>query len=493
MTASSRSAARPEGLLNFHGLALVAALLLGLRVLSLYWNNSALFFDEAQYWVWAQEPAFGYFSKPPMLAWLIGAVTTFCGDSEFCVRLASPVTHTATALLIFLIARHLYDARAGFWAGIVYLTLPAVSLSSTLISTDVPLLFFWCLALYALLRLEEENTVGWALVLGVALGGGLLAKYAMAYFLLCAAVYAVVSQGGLLARWKFWLAIAVGLLVFTPNIIWNLQHQFATLGHTGENIGWGGSWFHPLRMLEFIAAQFGVIGPILFAVYLIALYRLWREGTSGAERFLIAFSLPVFLLIAVQALISKAYANWAATAIPAATILVTHLLLTRAPIFWHRLSLTIHGVLFAVIAIAVGFAMPGQLPLAAEKNPFNRFWGVRERAAAIEAALPAGDFTHILASGRRSSATLIYYLRDTAVPVRVWRGGGRPSDHFEMTRAIEDMPAAARREAVFLYAARDRQLPPAMAAKFTEADEFGSTELAGEGTLYLFRLAGWRA
>ena len=75
------------------------AAILAIRLISLYHNNSELFFDEAQYWYWAQTPAFGYFSKPPMLAWLIASTTELCGaSSEFCVRLAAPIIHSLTAL-----------------------------------------------------------------------------------------------------------------------------------------------------------------------------------------------------------------------------------------------------------------------------------------------------------------------------------------------------------------------------------------------------------
>ena len=53
--------------------------------------------DEAQYWIWSRDLALGYFSKPPLLAWLISATAAMCGDGEVCVRLSSPALHAATA------------------------------------------------------------------------------------------------------------------------------------------------------------------------------------------------------------------------------------------------------------------------------------------------------------------------------------------------------------------------------------------------------------
>jgi hypothetical protein len=61
--------------------------LLCVRLAALYWNATDLFFDEAQYWAWSEQPAFGYFSKPPLVAWLIRVATEVCGPGEACVRL----------------------------------------------------------------------------------------------------------------------------------------------------------------------------------------------------------------------------------------------------------------------------------------------------------------------------------------------------------------------------------------------------------------------
>src|SRR5271169_2098481 len=122
------------------------------RIIVLIVSPLQLYPDEAQYWWWAQTPDWGYFSKPPMIAWVIWQTTTLFGNSEWAIRLASPLLHGATALLVFGIARQVFSARAGLWSALAYLTTPGVSYSCGLISTDVPLLFFWAFALYAFLR-----------------------------------------------------------------------------------------------------------------------------------------------------------------------------------------------------------------------------------------------------------------------------------------------------------------------------------------------------
>ena len=121
--------------------ALIGGILL-FRVIMLLLIPSGLHGDEAQYWAWAQDPAFGYYSKPPLIAWLIWTTTALFGDAEWAVRLASPFLHTGTAILTYLTATRLYSAKAGLVACALYLLMPGVTLSSTLISTDAALLFF---------------------------------------------------------------------------------------------------------------------------------------------------------------------------------------------------------------------------------------------------------------------------------------------------------------------------------------------------------------
>src|SRR5262249_55794694 len=134
-------------------LAVTVARLLWLRI-----GGLDLYPDEAQYWLWSLTPDWGYFSKPPLISWVIPVTTLLLGDEEAGIRVASPLLHFGTALVIFFTARRLYDARVASWSAIAYATLPGVSASSLLISTDVPLLFCWAVALHAFVRAREPKS-----------------------------------------------------------------------------------------------------------------------------------------------------------------------------------------------------------------------------------------------------------------------------------------------------------------------------------------------
>ena len=67
-----------------------------MRLVALAISPVALYADETQYWIWSREFDWGYFSKPPMIAWLIAASTTLLGDSDFAVRLVFPPPDKST-------------------------------------------------------------------------------------------------------------------------------------------------------------------------------------------------------------------------------------------------------------------------------------------------------------------------------------------------------------------------------------------------------------
>ncbi len=411
------------------------AALLALRLAAIFFAKIDLVPDEAQYWSWSKELAFGYFSKPPMIAWLIRGASAVCGDGEACIRSLSPVLYTAAAAVAFLTGRALFGERVGFWSAVVFDTLPGLSYSSLLITTDVPLILFWTVALYFWVMLVKRQTAGFAVLFGLAVGLGLLTKQAMLYAALCAACHALVSREAraALKGGRGLIAALVALAVFAPNIVWNAQHDFPTLRHTGANIGWQYPYVHPLQLLDYVAVQFGVFGPILLVVLL---RTAWREITAPGDprkALLLCFSLPVLVILTVQAILSRAHGNWSATAYPAATILVTAVMIELERKVLFAVSLGLH--LLVAVALAVVPAFARQWPPFERVQFLSQVVGWRSAADAVRAKLAEDRYGALLVDSREMAAEMLYYLRDSDVPLFVWRSQPAPSNHYEMTRA----------------------------------------------------------
>lgn len=424
-------------------LAVVAALTV-LRVVALFLNRTDLFVDEAQYWDWSRALAPGYYSKPPLIAWVIAATTGVFGNAEWAVRLAAPLLHGITAATLALLGRRLYGPVAGALAALVYVTLPAVSLSSALISTDVPLLTCWSVALLLYVRWLDGGRWMDALGLGLILALGLNAKYAMGFFVGAALLHLALTPAlrARLASPQLWIAIAIGLAGLAPNVLWNLANGNPTFAHTGENIGWG-RHFDPRHVVEFVASQFGVFGPVAFAVLLLAGLGRLRGDKRDADRLLLSFSLPILAIFVGEAIVARAYANWAATAYPAAAVLVGALMARAPRAWWVRLSFGIAGL--AALVMLVAPAVAPDLARHGAAGPLTRLLGWRELAADLRPILARDGVRTLIVSGRDEAANLVYQLRDqrdlviVAAPFE-----GAPRHHYQLSRPWHaDLPRPA--------------------------------------------------
>ena len=439
------------------GFVLAVVAITTVRLIALRFSVVDLFPDEARYWAWSQAPAFGYFSKPPLIAWVIGVVTGLGGDGESCVRAAAPLFYAGTAVLAYFIARHLYDERTAFWTGLCLLLATGAVFSARIMSTDVLLLFFWSLALLAFLKLRGAPNSRWFVVLGVALGLGLLAKYAMIYFVLGAICAGFVDPPSrtLWRKPAIWLALLIALLIVSPNLAWNATHDFATFRHTGANIEGSGFRFDPLGGLGFVASQFAVFGPIVFAVFLIALVRWSRLRPISADLIMMMFALPPLLLVTAAGFISSAKANWAAPAAISMTVFAVALLVRYERWRWLLISLTI-GLVFQVIVIAADtYAYRVSVPFLPQPDIYRRTLGWKTMATQVKQMAARHGVQTIATEHNGVLASLVYYLRGQKWPVLAWPTASTPANQFDYDRPLT---SAAAEPILFLTDYNPRRL-----------------------------------
>jgi hypothetical protein len=410
------------------------------RVLALRHSPLDLLPDEAQYWSWSRHLAFGYFSKPPLIAWLIRATTDIAGDDEWAVRLSAPLIHAATGIVIAFAGKAMFNARIAFFSALLYATLPGVSFSALVISTDVPLLFFWAVALLATWRILDGAGWPWAAALGAAFGLGFLSKYAMGYFLLGFAAYALATPSARLrtAAPRLGVAAMLAALIVAPNLAWNAAHGWATVGHTAANADWGQGGAHLLETASFAAAQFGVFGPVLLVALIVRLALWRRDPPSGAERYLLAFSAPILVLMIVQSGISRAHANWAAVSYIAATLLVVAWLDRLRKSWPVRLALALQFSAFAAFTVMFANGAEPRPPwlsieLCKSLDIFHQMRGWKPLANDVYRRMDtmppdASD----AADDREVMAELDYNLRGRDFPLLMATGGGPPGNQYEL-------------------------------------------------------------
>lgn len=305
--------------------SLALRVVLGLTALRLIWHlftPIGLLGDEAYYWEWGRHLDWGYFSKPPFIAWLYGTVGRLTGDSLYAFKATATLLTSGGLWFFYLAVRNLFNGGIAFW------TLAASSLSigntllASILTIDAPLLFFWCLAFYLYTRLLCAGA-NWrdAFLLTLALGLGHLSKQMMLAFPVLMMAGTTLSKPSLLRKPHLYLASLLSLLFLLPPFLWNISHEWITVAHTGHHFESGS--FDPGELFGRYAQLLGIsallLTPILFGLMLGAIWgqRHWTKQPPRVKM-LFCFGAAPLLAIAVLALRQDINPNWPAVFYPAA-------------------------------------------------------------------------------------------------------------------------------------------------------------------------------
>lgn len=438
MSRTALPTAAPEAETRFAAWVWIVAAVTAARIAALWFDRTDLFVDEAQYWAWGQSLDWGYYSKPPMIGWVIRAVTDIAGsDAPFWVRLPGPLCHGATALILGATAGRLKGPAAAMAVALGYVTLPMTALGGLLISTDTVMAPFYAGALHFWARVVDGGGRREAALMGLCIGLATMSKYAGLYAPMTMALAAIFVPSARMRAGDAALAALVAAVIVAPNIAWNAAHQFATLGHTMDNVDWvrpdsttrGLNW---QNLEDFLLAQFAVAGPVVFG----ALLALPFIVVPTRVRAWLWMSLPIVALVCVQALLSRAYANWAVAAYFAGSLAVMPWLAGHRR--WWRASLGINGAFCVILPL---LSLAPQAIVIHGKPLLSRYLG---RAAVSETALRVAaseGATAIVAEHRDLLADLVHTGRSSPIPVYAAPPSGRPDNYYAQTRAL---PAEVR-------------------------------------------------
>jgi 4-amino-4-deoxy-L-arabinose transferase-like glycosyltransferase len=477
---------------------LLLAFATALRVVYLFTAPLDLVADEAYYWDWSRQLDWGYFSKPPLIAWLIAVFSRTMGSSPAVVRLPAVLLGAVSAFALFLLARRMYDSRTAFWAAAAGMACPGGSVLAFVMTIDAPFVCFWSLALYLFWKaLEKENdgVLEW-LGLAAAIGFGLLSKQVMGGFIAAMFAFLVVSRRDryLLRSYRPYLYSILGLAALVPPVLWNANHGWITFHHTAGHFEGSQSVFIA-TLAEFVGGQAAVISPvtwILFAVLSVFLLFRYRSLDRRAL-YLLCFSFLPLSAVLLLSLRQRIEPNWPAAFYPAAMVLLAAWgcgAVSAGPGLDSRRPWFVKGVIVGAVMALLVYALPfwaGSAPGPWAQRLVARMQGWRHlgvEAGVAFGEVPRPENTFVLALNNRQLASELAFYMPGQPKVYNWRSpGGLPENQYD----IWDGPETGW-DALLVLPGADSGIPAALAGCFREVKRIDNRSSGSGPRLYSFYL-----
>ncbi len=355
-----------------------------------------LIFDEAYYWYYAQNLAWGYFDHPPMVALLI-EVSSWFFKGELGVRFMSCVLSAGTLVLVWLMVD---DSRKQKYVPHFF----ALAFSMTLLNAygfftlpDTPLLFFTALFLLLYKHFLRKETLALALGLGLAMAGLMYSKYHAVLVIL----FVFLSNLRLLRSRFAWLAVFFALLSYIPHFLWLYENEFISVRyHLFERPNRGYD-FNDFTLGYFInlIALFGLTFPWIY-------YSLFRTRPNNLfNRALLFLAYGVLLFFFVSSFQRRVQTQWIIViCIPILYIAFNYLLSHDVYRKWiWRMALVNVAIL---LFLRLGLAYPPLFPIVFETHG-NKEW-------VNEISKQAGNIPVIFENSYREAPMYSFYSGHTS-------------------------------------------------------------------------------
>lgn len=230
------------------------------------------FRDELYYLDCGRHLAWGYVDHAPMIG-LVARTALMLGGSLH-VRTFPAIEGALVVALTMLIAWRLGGGCfAQGLAGLCVLVVPIYLALDSIMTMNALEPVLWMICIYVLVRIIQTGNSRLWVLFGLFAGLGLMNKHSTAFFGLAVVLGLLLTRlrAEFAKRW-IWISALIAMLIFLPNLFWQVQHHFPTLDDlhnvrvSGKNV--------VLSPFKFIAQQILTVNPIVFPVWLGGLWFL---------------------------------------------------------------------------------------------------------------------------------------------------------------------------------------------------------------------------
>jgi hypothetical protein len=247
--------------------------------------------DEAYYWMYSKQLAWGFFDHPPMIALMI-RIGYSIFHSELGVRLIVVLSQLLTLFVIWLITNKEMRLKKEnillFFMFVVIL--PVFTLYGFIATPDAPLILFAAIFLLTYKHFLDDDSWRNTIFLGVAIAALMYSKYHGGLLL----VLVILSNLKLLKNLKFYAAAVLSLLLFFPHLFWQFSNDFPSVKyHLIERV----SAFNPRHVPDYLASQFFFHNPFMMIVLIWIMIKVRSRNLFDRALYFITAGFFIFFFI----------------------------------------------------------------------------------------------------------------------------------------------------------------------------------------------------
>ncbi len=261
-----------------------------------------LIHDEAYYYFYSTDLAWGYFDHPPMIALFIKLGTLF-DKNELGVRLMISLSSVIALALVIKIA----NVRNYFLFFILWFSVLIVHVGGFVAVPDMPLIFFSIVFLILYRNFLKNDTWLNIMLLSLTIAALLYSKYTGVLVVF----FTILSNLKLLKQKSFWLIAALVTVLMIPHLVWQIKHDFITpYYHLVERSA--GFYFKWQSVYDFVLGQIGILNPLV--AFILIYFGLAFKPKDSFERALKFNAFGVLIVGLAMSFRGPVEANWTSTA-----------------------------------------------------------------------------------------------------------------------------------------------------------------------------------
>ena len=268
-----------------------------LILLIIFAGNYGLFRDEYYYIATSNHLAWGYVDLQPLSAVILAVSRWIFGDSIFGIRIFSYIAGSAIVFVSGLIAREMNGSKfAQIFTAFLVIFSGVILGNSGYFSMNSFDILLSALMFYFLIRLINTNNQKLWLVIGLLFGIGLENKLTFLFLGFGLAVGLLLTKHrNQLKSKELWIAVAIAVIIFLPNIIWQISNHFPTLEFMHNAAAYKNK---PMSIREFTLGSLNELNPGYILFPFMAIYFLFFHKQGKAYNIIGWIFISVFLVFA---------------------------------------------------------------------------------------------------------------------------------------------------------------------------------------------------